>query len=180
MNRHEVTPKAPKDCSDVEIGDFVSFVLAGGEVVAQVLEVRVRRAERISFLRDNSCLLGVAGLKHPSHNHRSEVSHWSGVALPEETYPFELGWVFILPSARGRKLSLPLCAPLAEAAGLRGTFATSKTDNRGMHTTLQKLGFVQAGTPYKSPHGDHRLQLFLREPAQSGKGRHHSGPPHTT
>jgi hypothetical protein len=162
MNEHEVTWKVPKDCSDVEIANFVSLVLAGGEVIAHGLEDRVRRAECISFLRYKSCFVGVAGLKRPSQNHRSEVSRWSGVTLLEESYPFELGWVFILPSARGKKLSLPLCTPLVENTGSHGTFATSKTDNLGMHITLQKLGFVSAGAHYKSPHGDHHLQLFVR------------------
>ena len=167
MNEHEVTWKLPKNCSEVEIADFVSLVLAGGEVTAHGLGDRVRRAECISFLRYKSCLVGVAGLKRPTQNHRSEVSRWSGVTLPEELYPFELGWVFILPSARGKKLSLPLCTPLVEIAGSHGMFATSKTDNRGMHMTLQKLGFVSAGTSYKSPHGDHRLQLFVRVAQQT-------------
>src|SRR5690242_3659635 len=109
MSEHKVTSKAPKDCSEVEIAAFVSLVLAGGEVIARGLEDRVRNAECISFLRDKVSLVGVAGLKRPSHNHRSEVSKWAGVSLPEESYPFELGWVFISPSARGQKLSLPLC-----------------------------------------------------------------------
>ena len=166
MNEHEVTSKIPKDCSEIEIADFVSLVLAGGEVTAHGLEDRVRWAECLSFLRYKSCFVGVAGLKRPSHNHRSEVSRRSAVVLSEEAYPFELGWVFILLSAQGNKLSLPLCTPLVETAGSHGTFATSRTDNRGMHVTLQKLGFVSAGTPYRSPHGDHTLQLFVRSPAQ--------------
>jgi hypothetical protein len=167
MNEHEVTSKVPKDCSEAELADFVSLVLTGEEVTAHGLEDRVRRAECLSFLRYKSCFVGVAGLKRPSQNHRCEVSRWSGVALPEELYPFELGWIFILPSARSKKLSLPLCAPLVETAGSHGTFATSKTDNRGMHITLQKLGFVSAGAPYKSPHRDHRLQLFVRVAQQT-------------
>lgn len=167
MNEHEVIWKVPKDCSEVEIADFVSLVLAGGEVTAHGLGDRVLRAECISYLRYKSCLVGVAGLKRPSQNHRSEVSRWSGLTLPEVSYPFELGWVFILPSARGKKLSLPLCTPLVEIAGSHGLFATSKTDNRGMHMTLQKLGFVSAGASYKSAHGDHRLQLFVRVAQQT-------------
>jgi len=166
MKDYEVILKIPKECSEVEIADFVSLVLAGGQVIARGLEDRVRRAECISFLRYRSCFVGVAGLKRPSQNHRSDVSRWSGFALPEESYPFELGWVFILPSARGQKLSLPLCAPLVKSACSHGMFATSKTDNRGMHNTLETLGFVSAGAPYQSPHGDYSLQLFVRLPAQ--------------
>lgn len=163
---HEVVVKAPAGCTPQEIGDFAAFVMMGGEVIVQGLEGRVRSAECLSFLRESSGLAGVAGLKHPSQNHRREVAECTGVSLPAASFPFEIGWVFILPDARGLGLSLPLCQPLVEAAGSKGIFATSRTDNHGMHKTLQKLGFAFAGAPYKSPHGVHGLQLFLRQPAK--------------
>lgn len=158
--------KVPLACSDAEIADFVALVLAGGEVIANGLEDRVRAAERIVFLRRSECLVGVAGLKRPSDNHRKEVAASAGVPLPPDAFPFELGWVFIMPSARGNHLSLPLCRPLIEAAGDQGVFATSKTGNGGMHSTLGKLGFTSAGKTYPSPRGNYRLQVFLRHAAQ--------------
>lgn len=162
----QIVAKAPAACSDVEIADFVALVLAGGEVAPHGLENRVRSAERIAFLRENGCLLGVAGLKYPSQSHRSKVAELSGVPLPSKEFPFELGWVFIRPSARNRRLSVPLCRPLIEAAVSQGVFATSRTENDGMHRTLCKLGFIPAGAAYKSPRGSHQLQAFLRHSAQ--------------
>lgn len=162
----QIVAKAPAAFSDIEIADFVALVLAGGEVTPRGLEGRVRSAERIAFLRGNGCLLGVAGLKHPSQSHRSKVAAVSGEPLPSTEFPFELGWIFILPSARGRRLSLPLCRSLIDAAVTQGVFATSRTDNDGMHKTLSKLGFLPAGAAYPSPRGNHQLQAFLRHATQ--------------
>ena len=160
----QIIAKAPAACSDAEIADFVALVLVGNEVIPRGLEGRVRSAERIAFLRESGCLLGVAGLKHPSQNHRNEVASLSGVPLPSKEFPFELGWVFILPSARGRHLSLLLCRPLIESAAVQGVFATSKIANGSIHSTLSKLGFLSAGVAYQSPRGNYQLQAFLRLP----------------
>lgn len=162
MTTH-VLAKSPATCTNEEIADFVALVLVGSEVSPYGLENRVRSAEQLTFLREGACLLGVAGLKRPSDNHRTNVSSASGVSLAVATFPFELGWVFLLPSARNRQLSLPLCQPLVEAATDQGIFATSKTGNTAMHSTLRKLGFHSAGQPYLSALGDRQLQVFLRQ-----------------
>ena len=46
-----------------QLEDFVSFVLAGGEVMPAGLSGRVRRAHSLAFLRSGDRLIGVAGLK---------------------------------------------------------------------------------------------------------------------
>ena len=157
-----VNANEPSSFCEVEIDDFVALVLAGGEVAAEGLRNRVLNAVQIAFLRENKCLLGVAGLKRPSANHRRDVARGSKTALDAEALPFELGWVFILPSARNRKLSFPLCRPLVEAALGKGIFATSRSDNAGMHSTLGKLGFVRVGSEWPSKQNNGNLVLFLK------------------
>ncbi|MGE0133248.1 MAG: N-acetyltransferase [Blastocatellales bacterium] len=157
-----INANEPGSFSEAEIDDFVALVLAGGEVAAMGLRDRVLKAVQITFLRENKCLLGVAGLKRPSANHRREVARGSNIALDSEALPFELGWVFILPSARNRKLSFPLCQPLVEAALSKGIFATSRSDNGGMHRTLEKLGFVRVGSEWPSKQNNGNLVLFLK------------------
>jgi len=161
-----VLAKSPTSCTDAELADFAALVLVGGEVSPHGLEGRVRSAERVAFLREDTCLISVAGLKRPSDNHRTEVALASGVSLPVPEFPFELGWVFLLPSARKRHLSLPLCQPLVEAVAAQGVFATSKAGNAAMHSTLRKLGFHSAGQPYLSSRGNYQLQVFLRHASQ--------------
>jgi GNAT superfamily N-acetyltransferase len=153
----------PSTFQPAEIDEFVAFVVAGGEVAVNGLQGRVaNQALAIAFLREEDCLLGVGGIKLPSANHRDEVSTCSKVKLSEQEYPFELGWVFILPSARGRKLSLPLCEALVAAATGRGVIATSHVANHGMHTTLGKLGFVRVGVEWPSTRRTGNLALFLK------------------
>jgi GNAT superfamily N-acetyltransferase len=156
--------RRPNDCDDKDIGDFMAFVLAGDEVVSDGLEGRIRGAERLVFLRVCGCLSGVAALKPPDQHYRKDISSKSGIPLPEETYPFELGWVFVMPSARRRNFSVDLTRAALSAAGTAGVFATSRTDNVSMHATLSKFGFAVAGSRYPSNRGNHQLQLFVRNP----------------
>jgi hypothetical protein len=106
-------------------------------------------------------LIGVAGLKRPSPRHRAEVSRGSGVPIPEAEFELEMGWIFVLPSARGGK-SLPLCSQLLVAAGVRGVFATTRVGNPAMHRTLAKLGFTREGQSWPSRESDDELLLFVR------------------
>lgn len=162
-----VTIKSPQQCSAKEVGDFAAFVNAGGEVISEGLEGRVREAHALFFLRENSCLLGIAALKNPNATYRASVFKKAAASASAAQFPLELGWVFVLPSARGRKLSHSLVrAAIAHAAG-KNVFATSRTDNPGMHAPLLAASFSKHGVEYASSRGTHRLALFLRvEPAQ--------------
>jgi hypothetical protein len=139
-------------------------VLAGGEVTPLRLRDRVKKAHSLAFLRNGECMIGVAGLKFPSVNHRTEVANGSGVRLLDNEFPLELGWVFVLPSARGGK-SLPLCAPLVTAANVDGIFATSRAGNKAMHSTLRKLGFARVGGQWPSGQNPESLWLFVKHGA---------------
>jgi hypothetical protein len=145
-----------------EIDDFVALVLAGGEVNPNGLRERIMKAPHIAFLRGNDRLLGVGGLKTPSDNHRKEIELGSKTKLDKQSVPFELGWVFIILSARNRKLSFPLCRALVSAAKGNGIFATSRANNVSMHRTLTKLGFVCMGSEWPSQQNDGNLALFLK------------------
>lgn len=152
----------PASFAEADLDDFTAFVLAGGEVTAKGLRERVARAAHIAFARENECLLGVAGLKKPDQSYRTRIEKSANAKLPAETLPLELGWIFVLPSARGRKLSAALCRPLVAEAESRGIFATSRTENTPMHRTLEKLGFKRVGREWPSKENDANLVLFIR------------------
>ena len=154
--------RSPSQCSDTELEDFVAFVLAGGEVSGEGLLARVRSAEALVFLTVRCCLSGVAALKRPHAAYRRGIEKKSGIELPETQFPFELGWVFVLPSARGRRFSIDLAAGAMSVAGYAGVFATSRSDNAGMHATLSRVAFTAAGQTWRSERREHELQLFLR------------------
>lgn len=152
----------PDSFTEAELDDFTALVLAGGEVAARGLRERVTGAAYLAFARAGECLVGVAGLKRPEKSYRSRIELSSKEELPAASLPFELGWVFVLPSARGRKISALLCRQLVAHAEQLGIFATSRTDNTPMHRTLDKLGFKRAGQQWPSKDNDAKLALFIR------------------
>jgi hypothetical protein len=160
---NQVTAKSPADCDAAEVRDFVSLVLQGGEVSPHGLSQRVAGARILSFLRRDGSLAGVAGLKRPEASYRRRISFSAKFELSQELLPLELGWVFLLISARGAKLSLPLCESLVQAAGSAGIFATSRASNVGMQATLTKLGFRGVGEEWFSKQTAQKLSLFVRD-----------------
>ena len=157
--------KEPQNCAPGELAAFAATVREGGEVIGEGLDERIKQAVRLIFCQHEGRLVGVAALKTPLDSYRFKLSRKSGVQLPRDACPHELGWVFVTPSERGKGLSANLVACAIE--GLNSpVFATSRTDNAPMHATLRRVGFVAVGDEYKSDQGEHRLQIFTRE----GKG----------
>lgn len=156
----------PQAFAETEIQDFLAMVRAGEEVGGAVLEQNVRNAKCLVVARRSSCLVGVAALKNPQPSYRRTIKTKAGVVVGLQDYPFELGYIFVLPSARRQGIAVKLCrAALAPADG-KGVFATARTNNDGMNAILHILSFETAGHPYASARGEHPLQLFLRHAAQ--------------
>jgi hypothetical protein len=162
----KILTKAPADCGNLEIGVFIAAVRAAEEVSMQGLVERIRNSAALAFAYEDGALAGVSALKRPQASYRRRIGTASGVALPEQAFPFELGWVYVLPDSRGKRLSLALCkAVLSESEG-SGVFATSRLDNEPMHKSLFEVGFRQRGKPYASGRGKHELAVFIRDAAQ--------------
>lgn len=100
-----IVTKQPKACSKEELEGFIAMARAGGEVGESSLATRVRAAECLVFLFEGECLRAIAALKKPLVSYRNSVSEKTGVVLEPAAFPYELGYVFVLPSARGRHLS---------------------------------------------------------------------------
>jgi hypothetical protein len=152
----------PSALTSAELGDFQACVLSGDEVDARGLMRRLRLSFRLCSVRLGESLVAVGGLKNPGVGYRSGISKKSRTDLAESKFPLELGWVYVSPSARGKKLSYLVCEPLLAAAGRRGIFATSYSENDYMHRTLEGLGFSRAGSDWVSTRSIRKLCLFLR------------------
>ncbi len=166
-----VTTKEPSDCSQTELQDFERLVVAGGEVTAAGLTSRIRNAAVLVYLSEANSLIGIAALKNPNQQYKTHVFQKAGGTAQPADFPLELGWVFVLPSSRGRRLSYKLVDAAVEASNGRGIFATSRADNVPMHNTLKAYGFSIHGNEYASDHDNHKLVLFLRNAAQQIVGR---------
>lgn len=158
--------KPPVAFSSKEVDDFQEAIREGGEVDPRGLRDRLMSARTLVLLRESEKLAAFAALKQPLAAYRTRVSESSGVKVSVADYPFELGWVYVYPFARGKKYSRAVSREaMSESCG-KGVFATSRTDNVAMHATLKRLGFAPAGIPYRSRSGDQEIQLFLR-PAEA-------------
>ena len=77
-------------------------------------------------------------------------------------WPYELGWIYVVPAERDKGLSKALVACALE--GLDGNvFATARTDNEGSLRVLKRFDFVAQGSDYEfkeSPGA--RIQVFVR------------------
>ncbi len=158
--------KAPRECTDREIAEFEKLVLDGGEVEPQNLRARVKRAETLAFVYSSSEPAGVGALKRPNANYRKSVFERSHVDHSPTGFPLELGWVYVTPAHRRKGISAMLVQLLLGAVGNRNVFATSRTTNSSMQSTLERFGFVCSGHPYASGMGGHMLQLFIRVAVQ--------------
>lgn len=152
--------RTPANCSEVELEEFRKLAISAGKVAANGLPELIGRARLLAYLRDGGELIGVAGLKRPRDSYRKRVVEHSGVLLPIDTYPFELGWVSVEPTKVGGKSQL-LCGPLIAQTPGEGVFATTGVDNGKMQTTLGKLGFIRMGKRWKSSETDEVLCLFI-------------------
>ncbi|WP_157616936.1 GNAT family N-acetyltransferase [Rhodanobacter sp. Soil772] len=157
-----VIAEKPSAFDSKAIDEFVALVLVGGEVLAQGLRDRVLQAESIALLKKDDQLLGVAGLKRPTRSHRAEVFERSRTVLDAKEFLLELGWVYVVPIARGQGHSLPLCSAVVDAATGSGVFATSRVENHGMHRTLAQLGFDRVGREWPLQQNQGNLALFVR------------------
>jgi len=162
-----VIVKKPRECSGNELQDFIALVRAGGEVAPSGLETRVQTAALLVFLTEGQRLLGIAALKLPSSNYRRSVSEKAGVSLETSAFPYEIGWVYVIPSARSAGFSRKLVSAAVTAACGKGMFATSRTDNVRIHRTLEHFRFVSSGRPYASDRGNYQVQLFIRHATRS-------------
>jgi predicted GNAT family N-acyltransferase len=163
----EIEVKSPTDWPRDVLGSFEGLVRAGGEVAGAGLPVRITEAKVLACHFVEGQLAAIAALKNPKQSYRAKILARSGFDLDQERYPYELGWVFVVPQHRGARLSRPLVKACLASANNAGVFATTRQDNEPMQRTLKRYGFAQAGDVYKSERGDASLVLFLREGVQS-------------
>ena len=156
----ECVTLVPDDCSEAELDEFETLAISAGKVTPIRLRELIRLARLLAFLREGDMLIGVAGLKRPRDSYRERVAARSGVPLPVSAYPYELGWVSVLPAEIGGKSKL-LCEPLLASTPGEGVFSTTGVGNDKMRSRLAKMGFKEAGQSWKSAGNEETLSLFV-------------------
>lgn len=154
--------RPPSEWPPDTLAAFESLVRAGGEVAGAGLATRIAQAKVLSCHWKESQLQAIAALKNPRQSYRAKTAGRSDFELAEDRYPFELGWVYVVPEHRGAGLSRAVVEACLASAGAAGVFAT-RANNEPMQRTLKRHGFRRTGSGYKSERGAASLVLFIRD-----------------
>src|SRR5260370_14687019 len=155
----------PAECSEEQLASFKQFVLAGGEVRSQGLDLRIRNAEWLVFAFDQSgTLVAVGALKRPAESYKSDVFRKANLQGYSKNYQYEIGWIFVRPRNRGQGYSKGIVKEILDLVGTDSLYATTRIDNIFMKRVLLRYGFSQAGQQFPSQRGDHNLILLTRPP----------------
>lgn len=147
-----------------ERAQFFALVERGDEVDLVAVAQNIENARTLVFCRNAGELLGVAALKRPIDGYRKGVGAKAEFHLTRKKSPLELGYVYVVPEARGRGYSHRLVAEALSGAGGDGVYATVRADNAPMLATLIKTGFEMAGQPYPG-RKNQLIKLLVRPPA---------------
>lgn len=150
-------PEATHD--DVE--DFVRLVQQGGAVDEYYVRQGIRRhGTKAVFARIDGTIVGVAALKIPLKGYRKgiESEAKAGHPIPQDMYPFELGYVAVSHNHGGRGIGKSLVERVLALSNGQGLFAT--TSHPAMKDKLlPDAGFALVGTSWANEQSE-RLHLF--------------------
>jgi GNAT superfamily N-acetyltransferase len=157
-----IVVKKPSDCSENELNSFEILVKKGGEVAAEGLRGRIKKAKWLIFLFENATTLaGVAALKSPNKNYKHSVFMKAESQEDPKEFTFEAGWIYVEEQFRGRKYSRQLLEKILKLAGDNHVYATTRENNKFMRHTNSRCGFKQSGHPYESESETEKYNLIL-------------------
>lgn len=161
------------DADHETVEDFVGLVRDGGAVDEHFVRRGVRRTgTKIILARFEGAAVGAAALKVPLKEYRNgiESEAKSGHPIPEDLYPFELGYVAVSKDHGGRGIGRGLVNKVLELSEGHGIFAT--TSHPAMkENLLPEAGFEALGAPWANAQNQ-LLHLFVlnKQRRSSGSG----------
>ena len=135
------------DATQGDKADFIRLVTEGGAVdefyVRQGIE---RPGAKMVFAKCEDRVVGVAALKVPLRGYRNgiESETKSGHPIPEENYPFELGYVAVDSKSGTKGVGTSLVKEVVKLSDGLGLFATS-SHFAMVKKILPRVGFRPMG-----------------------------------
>ena len=150
------------DATQYELNDFLGLVQQGGAVDEHHVRQGIRRkGAKMVLARIEESVVGVAALKVPLKSYRNGIASEakSGHLIPEDLYPFELGYVAVSQQHEGQGIGRDLVDKILEVSSGMGLFAT--TSHLAMKDTLlPSAGFESVGTSWANDQNE-ILHLFI-------------------
>lgn len=154
--------KPPTHCDSSELSVFQNLIIEGGEVTSHGLSQRINCAEKLVFINEVKCV-AIGAIKNPNEQYKSSIFAKAGVEEKSENYTYELGWLYVIPAARGQGLGRYLMEAITSALGGSTCYATTRENNHSMHHLFSQYKFERLGSPYKSKE-NYSLVLYTNRP----------------
>lgn len=102
-------------------------------------------------------------IKNPNEDYKSGVFSKAGVQELRTEYRYELGWLYVTSSERGKGLGHKLMKAIIKFIDGHGCYATTREDNDSMHHLFAQYSFIKLGSAYPSSNG-YSLVLYANKP----------------
>lgn len=151
-----------REMSEKDQDEIKGLILKGNEANASLVENRLYSSALTAYFKDGDSIIATTSIKIPEAYYVNEIFDKALADLNPSKYIFELGYVYVEFPYRNQKLASILCAELINKFEKEHLFSTTRTDNLGMQSILNAIGFVPSGVSYLSLSKTKLLQLYLR------------------
>ena len=138
------------------------LIIKGNEANASLVESRLYSSALTAYYKDGDTIIATTSIKMPEYDYVNDIFDKALVDFSLSKYTFELGYVFVESPYRNQKIASILCSELLNNFKKEYLFSTTRTDNLGMKSILNALGFEPSGKSYLSLSKTKLLQLYLR------------------
>ena len=139
-----------------------SLIIKGNEANNNLVEDRLYTSALTAYFKDNNKIIATSTIKMPKVSYINTIFDKALSKLDPLDYIFELGYVFVDLDYRNQKLASTLCSELVQRFKTENLFSTTRTDNLGMQSILDTLGFIPNGNTYPSTIQDKLLSVYIK------------------
>lgn len=142
--------------------EIKSLIIKGNEANNNLVEGRLHTSALTAYFKDNNKIIATSTIKTPEISYITTIFNKALSKLDPLNYIHELGYVFVDLDYRNQKLASTLCSELVWKFKTENLFSTTRTDNLGMQSILNTLGFIPNGNPYPSIIQDKLLSVYIK------------------
>jgi hypothetical protein len=142
--------------------EIKELIIKGNEANASLVENRLYTSALTAYFKDGDTIIASTSIKAPEPYYIISIFDKAIAAFNPSRYAFELGYVFVEFPYRNQKLASTMCSELMIKFEKENMFSTTRTDNLGMQSILNTLGFVPSGISYLNLSRTKLLQLHIR------------------
>lgn len=153
--------------------EIKELIILGNEANVDLLENRLYTSALTAYFNDENKIIATTSIKAPEAIYTSSIFEKAISEFNSSSYTFELGYVFVDLPYRNQKLASTLCSELIQKFKNKDLFSTTRTDNYGMQSILNMLGFVPNGNTYPSIFKAKSLRLYTRNSFLNEKEKLH-------